>query len=124
MQWWQYVQSIAGGEAQTVIAQKVNLSPASISRWQTFAPKPENVVTFAKAYRRPVLEAFVAAGFISADDAKVRPTASPSLEALSSEELIQELSRRLIGHPAQNDYRLAAREAHQEIGLDQLPESP
>lgn len=125
MSWAEYARRISGGAQQKDIALAAGVEQGTVSRWmkQGIPPRPENVVTFAKAYKRPVLEAFVAAGFISADDAKVRPTASPSLDSLSSEDLIQELSRRLIGQPAQNDYRLAAREAHQEIGLDQMPES-
>lgn len=69
MTWWAYVQHVTSGAPQITIAKKTDINGSTISRWRTSEPQPANVVTFAKAYGRPVLEAFVAAGFLSEEDA-------------------------------------------------------
>ncbi|KAB2344823.1 helix-turn-helix domain-containing protein [Actinomadura rudentiformis] len=93
MAWWDYVQQIAGSN-QTKIAERTGLSQAGVSAWQSRTPKPETVTAFAHAYNRPVLEAFVAAGFLTADEAGVKEL-TPSLAKISSGDLLAELSRRL-----------------------------
>lgn len=55
----------------------------------------ENVAAFARGYGRPVLEAFVAAGFLTDQEAKQRPEAAPSLRVLSDQELVDEVLRRM-----------------------------
>jgi transcriptional regulator with XRE-family HTH domain len=83
-----------GGDNQTEIARQTGLSAASISRWKSSAPKPENVARFANAYGRPVLEALVAAGHITEEQAGVQVT-RVDLSTLNTEELMAELTRRL-----------------------------
>lgn len=68
--WWDYVRSVAGASASNAeIARMLDLSPSSVGRWQTSRPDPATAAAFARSYGRPVLEAFVAAGFLSAQDA-------------------------------------------------------
>jgi transcriptional regulator with XRE-family HTH domain len=93
--WWTYV-SEHGGENQTEIARRTELSAASVNRWKTqgSTPSPENVARFAIAYGRPVLEALVAAGHITEEQAGVQVT-RVDLATLSTEDIMAELGRRL-----------------------------
>lgn len=96
MKWWQYVQSVAGTDQQREIAQKLGVDQSTISRWkQTGIPgKPENVSAFASAYNRPVLEAFIAAGFLTERDARATVTV-PDIGQLSDDDLLSEVKRRM-----------------------------
>lgn len=98
MTWWDYVTD-RGGDNQSVIARRLGIPTATVSRWQGSTPKPESVAAFARAYGRPALEAFVAAGFLTADEAGEQPTAPPSLATLSDDDLIEEVRRRMTGGP-------------------------
>lgn len=95
MTWWEYVTRTAAGEEQAAIAKRAGVGQSMVSRWQTSTPRPENVAAFARAYDRPVLEAFVAAGFLTSEEAGERPSAPPSLVSLTDGELIEEVSRRM-----------------------------
>ena len=95
MNWIDYVKSVAGNDKNAAIGYKSGVTEATVSRWGKSAPKPENVAAFARSYHRPVLEAFVAAGYLTPEEANEQPTARPSLTELSSDELIQEIARRL-----------------------------
>ncbi|WP_242882656.1 hypothetical protein [Actinomadura litoris] len=97
MTWWDYVTRIAQGDTQGAIGTRTGLSQGGISGWRTKAPKPETVAAFARGYDRPVLEAFVAAGFLTADEAGITE-APATLTNLSSAELLNELGRRLGVH--------------------------
>lgn len=110
MTWWSYVRRHSGTDTQADISRRLGLAQASVSRWVNSAPKPENVVAFANAYGRPVLEAFVAAGFLDQRDITniVEVRSSPS--DMSDEELLAEVGRRMARQPArhQEDYGVAA----------------
>lgn len=96
MSWWEYVERVAQTSRQRDISDKTSLDPSAVSRWKTgHVPKADMVATFARAYGRPVLEAFVAAGFLTAAEAKERPSAAPSLDQLSDEDLLQEVADRM-----------------------------
>lgn len=77
--WWDYVKDVTQGAQQNEIADKTGLAAPTISRWKTGSQgtRPENVAAFARAYGRPVLEAFVAAGFLSREEAKVTEVSLP-----------------------------------------------
>lgn len=93
MKWWDYVQEVSGQASQTEIAKRLGLSQPGVSRWQTVPPKPESVITFARTYNRPLIEAFLAAEYLSAEDAAMTKVADAS--KLTNEELLTELRRRL-----------------------------
>lgn len=99
MRWSDYVREVIGDDQQVEAARKSGLDQTAISRWlkNDHVPKPELAARFARAYNRPVIEAFVAAGFLTPEEAKERPTAPPSLDGLSSEQLLDELGRRVSG---------------------------
>lgn len=96
MNWPKYVAKISSNAQQKDIARAAGVDGSTVSRWKSgLAPKPENVAAFARSYHRPVLEAFVAAGYLTPEEANEQPTARPSLTELSSDELIHEIARRL-----------------------------
>jgi transcriptional regulator with XRE-family HTH domain len=99
MNWPQYVARMSGGETQAAIGHKIGVSSATVSRWSTFAPKPENVAAFARAYDRPVLEAFIAAGFLTAEEAAIRPAGRVDPGVLSNDELLDEVRNRMKADP-------------------------
>lgn len=94
MTWWDYVGRIANGATQDKIARLVDVTGPTIGRWKTSAPRPENVAAFARAYGRPVLEAFIAAGFLTEEDAATQVTITRQQDP-SDEELLDLLRRRL-----------------------------
>lgn len=94
MTWWGYVQQVTGSAPQIEIAKKTGINSSTISRWQGGEPKPVNVVTFAKAYDRPVLEAFVGAGFLTVEDADAEVVITQQHEP-TDDQLIDLLRKRL-----------------------------
>lgn len=96
MSWWQYVERVADTRRQRDIAERTHIDATNISRWKSGQnPRPDMVAQFARAYRRPVLEAFIAAGFLTADEAGEIPSTPPSFDDITDEQLIAELTRRL-----------------------------
>lgn len=124
MSWWSYVQRVTGDAQQKEIAEHSGVDQSTVSRWKNtgVAGKPERVRDFARAYGRPVLEAYIAAGFLTPEEAKARPTIAPALDELSDEELLEELLRRRAAehakqdthHGSQQDHALAARRGRKE----------
>lgn len=98
MTWWEYVQRHAEGAANAHIAAAVGITPSSVGRWSKGSiPDPAQVTAFARAYNRPVLEAFIAAGFLTPEEAGEKPSAPPSLATLDDDDLIAEVRRRMQG---------------------------
>jgi len=96
VKWWQYVQTITGGQQQNEIAKAIDLNPSTVSRWKStgIPGNAENVAALARAYGRPVLEAFVAAGFLTDREAKATVTV-PDIGQLSADDLLAEVRRRM-----------------------------
>lgn len=97
MSWWKYVERIAPGAQQAEIAKAAGVTPPTVSRWSTGKQgiDPKAAASFARAYRRPVLEAFVAAEFLTEREAKSRPAAVTTIDSWSDDDLIAEIRRRL-----------------------------
>lgn len=92
--WWEFVQRAARGESHAEIGRKVGVAKQTIGRWQHLEPRPENVVQFARVYGVDVIEAFIAAGIFTADEAR-RTIDQPDPRALSNEDLIREIAARM-----------------------------
>lgn len=92
--WWEYVQEVAGTTNQTEIARRLGLSQPSVNRWKTSVPKSENVITFAKAYGRPPLEALLAAGVVSDEDVQLTQVPA-NLSEVETDALLAEIRRRI-----------------------------
>lgn len=97
MTWWEYVQRVSRGATQVQIAQRTGIEQTSVSRWKrgTGGVRPDSVAAFARAYGRPVIEAYVAAGYLDEQDAAGHITLAADPAALRDEQLIAELERRL-----------------------------
>ena len=94
--WWGYVERVSDNAPRVQIAKLVGLTPSAISRWASGAnPDPDKAAALARAYERPVLEAFVAAGFLTEDEAGQQPAERPDLDQLTDDELLAEIGRRL-----------------------------
>lgn len=91
--WSEYVESAAGTTNQSEISRRTGVSQASVSRWfDGSTPSPAHAALFAQTYDRNVLEAFVAAGFLTQAEAGTRP---PTPAGFSSVELVRKLTLRL-----------------------------
>ena len=95
--WWLYVRRIAGTEVQVEISRRTGLLGPTLSRWKsgTQGVDPDSAATFARAYGRPVVEAFVAAGFLTEAEAKVRPAAAPNYSQLTNDQLLDLVRERM-----------------------------
>jgi hypothetical protein len=79
-EWGRYVRHVIGSDNQPTVAAKVGVDQTVVGRWKKgMVPSPANVGSFAQEYGRDILEAFVAASFMSADQA---PTLSEESRAL------------------------------------------
>lgn len=72
--WASYVKSVIGDSKQAVVAQRTGLDQATISRWLKHGRpgRPTRVAQFARSYPdvTTVMEAFVAAGFMTEHETK------------------------------------------------------
>lgn len=95
--WVDYVKTIAGHDAtQKQIATRSGVDQTTISRWYNGENRSltlASVTRFAHGYKRPVLEALVAAGLITEKDARVRVIREP-LSKVPISELVAELADR------------------------------
>lgn len=101
--WPAYVRRHAGNARPTDIGVQAQVHPGTVSRWlgsdneRPKRPGDDHVRKFAIAYGRPVIEALVAAGYLSADDAKDGRSIElgTSLDRLTADELLGEIRRRI-----------------------------
>lgn len=96
-QWWEYVTRIAGTDEQKTIAANAGIGPTVINRWANGSNEPSAklVVTFARAYRRPPVEALVAASILDESDASAVIEIQRDLSNLDDDELVEEVRRRM-----------------------------
>lgn len=96
MSWWEYVVQTSGTDSPKAMQAITGVDSPNFSRWKAgHVPKADMVADFARAYGRPVLEAFIAARFLTAEEARERPSAAPSLDTLEDEQLLDEIRRRM-----------------------------
>lgn len=97
--WTEYVRSVVGtNERQVDIARRSGLDQTTVSRWlnaETRSITPSSVAKFARAYDRPVLEAFVVAGFLTQAEAGLKQNEVVDLTGIKNAQLVRELNRRL-----------------------------
>ena len=98
MSWWKYVQQVAGADSNSpkAMSAQTQIDSPHFSKWKTGPPPGAKLAAqFARGYRRPVLEAFVAAGFLTAEEAKERPAGQPDYTKLSNDELLELVRARM-----------------------------
>lgn len=104
MPWWTYVREVAGEETNSAIGLKVGVTGSSVGRWATGSlPDPGAAARFAREYHRPVLEAFVAAGYLTPEEAQQRPAERHPITAYDDRDLVDEIYRRLARARTQED---------------------
>ena len=91
----QYIATIAATDSLRPVALKANMEPSTLGRQLDGTLKVETVVAIARAYDAPLLHAFVAAGFISQDEANDAAALS-TLTSASDRQLAEEILRRVI----------------------------
>jgi transcriptional regulator with XRE-family HTH domain len=96
--WWQYLERITDGARQTAISRAAGVDKSTVWRWKAdkATPSPEAAIRLARAYGRPVAEALVASGAITAEEASITEVARENTPAdLDDDELIEEVRRRM-----------------------------
>jgi hypothetical protein len=96
--WWQYVTKTIRKDTYSSAAKRVGVDKSAFTRWKNGArPDPNLVVKFARNYNRNVLEALVAAGFLTEEEADLREvdTGGTTLKEATDAELTEELLLRL-----------------------------
>jgi transcriptional regulator with XRE-family HTH domain len=94
--WPTYVRRIAAGLTQAQIAAKVgSVSTSNVGRWlrgEPGQPAADNVIAFARAFDQSVIEALIAARYLSPQENGA--TARTPLSQYTRAELLDELLRR------------------------------
>lgn len=99
--WYDYVTRVAGTTTQSQIERETGIGQSNLSRWKSGGvPSHEHASRVARSYGRPVLEAFVAAGLLTAEEANAEIVAEPSMDQISDQTLLEEVAYRLA-HRAQ-----------------------
>jgi hypothetical protein len=98
--WSEWVERVAGNAAQSEISRRTGIAQTSIGRWRVGGkPTAGNIATFARAYGVKVVDALIAAGLLTEEEARVplvvtRHLTAENLAAMSTDELIAEHRRR------------------------------
>lgn len=93
--WPDYVRRIAGSLTQVQIAEKAGVAQTNVGRWlrgEPGLPRAESVIAFARAFGEKPVEALIAAGYLTHEEAA--ETARTPLGSYGYSELIAELQRR------------------------------
>lgn len=102
--WWAYFRDVAGTEDGATIAEAAGVTPSQVSRWKSGKNQPDaaKMVRFARYYGRPPLEALIAGGFITAEEASaVVEIKTPFTDA----ELVAQIAFRLNVAPDDPELR-------------------
>ena len=98
-EWWNYVQSLIGGDSFKEAADRAGFDKSAFTRWKKGAKAdPAFAVALARGYGVNVIEALVAAGLITSGEAgmtTVRLGVREALEEASDRSLIDEIAGRL-----------------------------
>lgn len=96
VKWSEYVAGLVGDDTQEQAAKKFGASAPTVSRWLSGQkPSAATAVAAARAYGDSPLNALVAVGFITAEEARQRPVAQPSLDGITDDALIELVAKRI-----------------------------
>lgn len=98
--WTEYLKAITGDSSGREISRRLGISDATVSRWfkGTAAPTARQVSIVARAYKQNPLQALIAAGYLTEEEAGVAEQGAPRLLQLrdfSDLELAKEMLRRV-----------------------------
>ena len=97
--WAEWVRRVIGARAQAAVATQTGVAQTNIGRWlrgETDAPKAESVVAFARALGEEPLEALIAAGYLTPEEAGAQVCVKSGLGSFSTQHLLDELAGRVI----------------------------
>jgi transcriptional regulator with XRE-family HTH domain len=94
--WWTYIKQVAQTETVQPIADAAGVSGPQVSRWKSGENKPraETLIQFARHHGRPPLEALIAGGYLTAQEARVKSV--EIRRRLTNMELADEVRQRLM----------------------------
>lgn len=86
--WARYVRRVSNGAGGSEIEKKTGIRQSNISRWlnEGTTPQPAQAAKLAQSYGENVLEAFVAAGFLTEEEAGMPPRPDTDFYALVDED--------------------------------------
>lgn len=95
--WAEYVQRLAPGKRQAEIAALAGIAQTGVSRWLSghSAPRVDSVIRLARNLGRSPIEALVAAGYLTAEEAGISPALYISIREFATDELLAEIRRRV-----------------------------
>lgn len=95
--WGEYIKRVTPGKTQVEIAYLAGVDQTGVSRWLsgTSVPRAESVIRFARTLGRPPVEALIAAGYITPEEAGISPELQISIRELPTDELLAEIRRRV-----------------------------
>lgn len=83
-------------------------------------PGLDNLRKFAEAIDVPILQAFIAAGYLTPEEAGQTPTAEPDAATVPTLDLIEEIRTRIAGHLDALDPPPAGRNPHPPLRPDEV----
>ena len=117
--WWSYIEKLIGTDTAQEAARRAGFDKSAFTRWKKGArADPDFVVKLARAYHGNVLEALVAAGFITEDEASLRevnPSRRDMLRELTDVELADEQRRRAEHTVIRIDAGMSRSEVEEEM---------
>ena len=96
--WAEYVARVTRDLSQTQVGLVSGISQSTIGRWKRGgidAPRVEVVVSFARTLGRNPIEALIAAGYVTAEEANASVSVQNPLRDFTNDQLFEELRRRL-----------------------------
>ncbi|WP_139344470.1 hypothetical protein [Rathayibacter sp. VKM Ac-2630] len=91
----EHIEHLAGTKSLRSVALAAGMHPSTLVRQLDGEVKVGTVVAICRAYGAPILPAFVAAGFITSDEAE-RTSTEAALRDASDRQLAEEILRRVI----------------------------
>ena len=97
MNWPAYLRGRLSGKTQAALADLGNVPRSTLSRWikGTQTPDAPTAIQFARAIGDDPLNALVAVGYLTAEEARQQPSAPQSPAALTDDELLAEVRARM-----------------------------
>ena len=95
--WSDYVHHHTKGLTQVQVAEKTGIAQSNVGRWlrgEPGTPKAESVIALARAFNQPPVEALIAAGYITAEEAGAAIKVRTAISEYSAVEHLDELRRK------------------------------
>lgn len=104
LDWPTYLRSIAGDVPAARIAERIDVSASTVSRWFSGAtdPRPRDIIKVARAYGVTPLTALIGAGYLDEGDIKLDASVPRRLQLrdFTDLELAEEMLRRVAAGPS------------------------